>query len=285
MKNNNIKLIQIISILIVIVTTWGCSSQDSYDVIIKNGQIIDGSGNVSFEGDIGINADTIAAIGDLKNAKATQIINASGLVVAPGFINMLSWAGETLIVDGNAESDIRQGVTLEVLGEGWSMGPLNDKMKEDTEMAYFSQFDIDVQWTTLGEYLQYLEDNGVSVNVSSFVGATTLRLHEIGETDREPTQDELNTMKQLAAEAMKEGAMGISTSLIYAPASFAKTDELIELCKVVSEYDGMYISHMRSEADKWLEGIDELIQISREANIDAEIYHLKLAIFKNNSMF
>lgn len=277
MKKNSYKIIQNISILLLVITTWSCSSQKDYDIIIKNGQIIDGSGNLSYFGDIAINSDTIAAIGNLNNAKAAQEIDVSGLVVAPGFINMLSWSGETLIIDGNAESDIRQGVTLEIMGEGWSMGPLNDKMKKDTKMAYYSQFDIAPQWTSLGEYLQYLESSGVSVNIASFVGATTLRIHEIGEVDRKPTLEELSRMKQLAAEAMEEGAMGISTSLIYAPASFSKTDELIELCKVVSEYNGMYISHLRSEGDRWLEAIDELIQIARKANIDAEIYHLKVA--------
>jgi N-acyl-D-amino-acid deacylase len=188
---------------------------------------------------------------------------------------MLSWAGETLIIDGNAESDVRQGVTLEVLGEGWSMGPLNDEMKAK-EKSLMTDFKYNIEWTTLGEYLQYLENRGVSVNVASFVGATTLRIHEIKQEDREPTFDELQRMKQLARTAMEEGAMGISSALIYAPASFSKTDELIELCKVVSEYDGIYISHMRSEGDKWLEAIDELISIAKEANIDAEIYHLKV---------
>jgi len=275
MKNYRYKLLQNISIFLFAVTLWGCSSQNDYDMIIKNGQIIDGSGNASYAGDIAINADTIAAIGNLKNAKANQVIDASGLVVAPGFINMLSWASESLIVNGNAESDIKQGVTLEVMGEGWSMGPLSDEMKASKAFLIYN-FDIDIEWTTLGEYLQYLEDRGVSVNVASFVGATTLRMHELKSDDREPTLEELKRMKELAAEAMEEGAMGISTSLIYAPASFSTTDEIIELCTVVSEYDGMYISHLRSEGDRWLEGIDELIFIAQEANIAAEIYHMKI---------
>ncbi len=266
------KLIKII--FLIIVTTWGCSSHKTYDIIIRNGQIVDGSGNPYYKGDIGINADTIAAIGNLKYAKTIHEIDASGLVVAPGFINMLSWATESLIIDGNSESDIKQGVTLEVMGEGWSMGPLNDEMKAEMQAT---QKDFKYEWTTLGEYLQYLENRGVSPNVASFIGATTLRINEIKEEDRAPTLEELERMKQLTRIAMEEGAMGVASSLIYAPASYAKTDELIELCKVASEYNGMYISHMRSEGDRWLEGIDELILIAREANIDTEIYHLKVA--------
>ena len=268
---------KLISLIFISLTFFlGCSTQDNYNIIIKNGQIVDGSGNKSYKGDIGVNADTIAAIGDLNNATADKVIDASGLVVAPGFINMLSWAGESLIINGNADSDVKQGVTLEVMGEGISMGPLNDEMKEKRS-SFMNEFKYNIEWTTLGEYLQYLENKGVSVNVASFVGATTLRIHEIKEEDREPTFDELQRMKQLAKTAMEEGAMGVSSALIYTPASYSKTDELIELCKVVSEYNGMYISHLRSEGDKLLEAIDELILIAKEANIAAEIYHLKIA--------
>ncbi|WP_243641715.1 N-acyl-D-amino-acid deacylase family protein [Maribacter algicola] len=252
----------------------GCSNQETFDILIKNGQIADGTSQPIFMGDIGINADTIAAIGNLENAKGLQEIDATGLTVAPGFINMLSWATESLIVDGKSESDIRQGVTLEVMGEGWSMGPLSDKMRQQEQS---SQKDVKypIEWTTLGEYLEFLEKRGIAPNVASFVGATTLRVHELGEANRPPTPAELENMKALAKTAMEEGAMGIGSSLIYAPAFYADIEELIELCKVASAYDGMYISHMRSEGDYWLEAIDELILIAKEANIPAEIYHLK----------
>ena len=185
---------------------------------------------------------------------------------------MLSWATTSLIKDGRSLSDIKQGVTLEVFGEGWSMGPLNEKMKEQ-EQDNAEGFKID--WNTLGEYLESLEKRGVSTNVASFIGATTLRIHEIGFEDREPTNQEMNKMKELVRQAMKEGAMGIGSSLIYAPAFYSSTEELIELCKVASEFDGMYISHMRSESNQFLEALDELIEIAEKADIPAEVYHLK----------
>ncbi len=253
-----------------------CSAPTQYDLVIRNGRIIDGTGNQEFVGDIAINADTIAAVGDLGNAKGIKEIEASGLVVAPGFINMLSWATESLIEDGNSESDIRQGVTLEVMGEGWSMGPLNEDMKAE-QKAFQKDIVYDIEWTTLGEYLEYLENKGISTNVASFVGATTVRMNEIGEENRAPTAEELERMKALVKTAMEEGALGIGSSLIYAPGFYASTEELIELCKVASEYNGMYISHLRSEGDYWLEAIDELIRIAAEANVPAEIYHLKAA--------
>ncbi len=252
----------------------GCSELKTYDILIKNGQVLDGSGKPSFIGDIAINSDTIAAIGSLKNAKGLKEIDATGLAVSPGFINMLSWSTESLIVDGKSESDIRQGVTLEVMGEGWSMGPLNEEMRQE-QLSIQKDYKYDIKWTTLGEYLEFLEEKGIATNVASFVGATTLRVHEIGEANRPPTPEELENMKALAKIAMEEGAMGIGSSLIYAPAFYADTQELIELCKVAAEYDGMYISHMRSEGDYWLEAIDELLQIANEADIRAEIYHLK----------
>lgn len=258
----------------IILVLYSCAPTESYDIIIRNGQLVDGSGGASYIGDIAISSDTIAALGDLGSAQASQEIDGSGLVIAPGFINMLSWSTESLIVDGNSESDIRQGVTLEVMGEGWSMGPWNDEMKAE-QLAFQKDVTYDIDWTTLGEYLSSLENRGISTNVASFVGATTLRIHELKEEDRAPTPEELDRMKQLARTAMEEGAMGIGSSLIYAPAFYAETDELIELCKVASEYGGMYISHMRSEGDTWLEAIDELITIAKEANLPAEIYHLK----------
>ena len=257
-----------------IATLFTSCGGPNYDTIIRNGMVYDGSGNAPIAADVAINADTVAFIGDLSDKKAIEEIDAEGMAVSPGFINMLSWATESLIADGRSNSDIRQGVTLEVMGEGWSMGPLSDKMKE-LSIAEQGDFKYNIEWTTLGEYLQYLEDKGISTNVASFVGATTLRIHEIGFEDREPTSEELERMKTLAATAMEEGALGIGSSLIYAPAFYAGTEELIELCKVASKYDGMYISHMRSEGDYWLEAIDELIRIAQEADIPAEIYHLK----------
>jgi N-acyl-D-amino-acid deacylase len=250
-----------------------CGGPD-YDTIIRHSMIYDGSGSAPITADVGIKGDTIAFIGDLSEYTAKEEVDAKGMAVSPGFINMLSWATESLIADGRSQSDIRQGVTLEIMGEGWSMGPLNEDMKKEAIEA-MGDFKYDIKWTTLGEYLQYLEDKGIATNVASFVGATTLRIHEIGYEDREPTAEELERMRNLAATAMEEGALGIGSSLIYAPAFYAGTEELIALCKVASEYDGMYISHMRSEGDYWLQAIDELIRIAKEADIPAEIYHLK----------
>src|SRR5437762_9441921 len=248
----------------------------NYDLLIRNGTIYDGSGRAPVVGDVAINGDSIAAVGKLTDARGKAEIDARGLAVAPGFINMLSWANESLIQDGRSQSDIRQGVTLEVMGEGESMGPLNDTMKK--EMGE-QQGDIkfDVKWTTLGEYLDYLVQRGVSCNVASFVGATTVRIHEIGYADRPPTSAELERMKQLVRQAMQDGALGVGSSLIYAPAFYARTDELIALAKVAAEYWGLYISHMRSEGNRLLEGAEELLTIARQAGISAEIYHLKAA--------
>ena len=265
------KLLTVLPILFLAIS---CAEKVEYDLIIRNGQLVDGTGNSTFSGSIGINVDTIAAIGDLEDAIGKKEINAKGLTVAPGFVNMLSWATESLIIDGKSESDIRQGITLEVMGEGWSMGPWNDKMKTNAK-AVQKDVQFDITWTTLGEYLAHLEKKGVATNVASFVGATTIRIHELEQADRPPSEEELERMKALVRKAMEEGAMGVGSSLIYAPAFYAGTDELIELCKVASEYGGMYISHMRSEGDYWLEAIDELLQIANEANIAAEIYHLK----------
>ena len=253
-----------------------CSKGAEYDVVIRNGIIYDGSGKVGFKGDVAIKAGRIAAVGELKDARGKSEVHAKGMAVAPGFINMLSWANESLIQDGRSQSDIRQGVTLEVFGEGSSMGPLNEKMKQ---VMREEQGDIkyDVSWTTLGEYLDFLVKRGVSCNVASFVGATTLREHEIGFADRPPTAEELERMKGLVRQAMEEGALGIGSSLIYAPAFYAKTDELIAMCKEAAKYNGMYISHIRSEGNRLLEAADELITISREAKIPAEFYHLKAA--------
>lgn len=248
----------------------------NYDLIIRNGTIYNGSGGEPFVADVAITSEKIAAIGKLAKAQAKVELDAAGFAVAPGFINLLSWANESLIEDGRSQSDIRQGVTLEVMGEGESMGPLNDAMKANQRE---SQGDIkyDVTWTTLGEYLEHLVRRGVSCNVASFVGATTVRIHELGYANRPPTPGELARMKKLVAQAMEEGALGVGSSLIYAPAFYAQTDELIELSKVARKYQGMYISHLRSEGNAFLEALDELIRIAQEARIPAEIYHLKAA--------
>jgi N-acyl-D-amino-acid deacylase len=247
----------------------------AYDVIIKSGRIYDGSGGLAYVADVAIEGDHIAAVGRL-DADANSVIDASGLAVAPGFINMLSWATDTLIEDGRSQSDIRQGVTLEVMGEGFSMGPLNEIMKRD---LVESQGDIKyaVKWTTLGEYLEYLEQKGVSTNVASFVGAATVRIYALGYQDRAPTYIELQKMQQLVAQAMREGALGVSSALIYAPGVYAKTDELEALAEVAGKYGGMYISHLRSEGNDLLGAVDELINIARKADVAAEIYHLKAA--------
>ena len=264
------------SILFILVTllSLACQSPINYDVLIANAVIYDGTGAESVEGSVAINGKKIVAIGDLKNATGTITINAKGNIVAPGFINMLSWATVSLIEDGRAMSDIKQGVTLEVMGEGWSMGPLNEEMRTQ-ELASQGDIKYDIPWNTLGEYLEYLVDRGVGVNVASFMGATTARIHELGFENRAPTDEELERMKALVRTAMEEGAMGIGASLIYAPAFYAETEELIELCKVASEYDGMYITHMRSEGNRLIEGVDETLRIAKEANIRSEIYHLK----------
>ena len=263
--------------LILILLIFSCSSHKDYDILIKNGIIADGSGNPTYIGSVGINADTIAAVGKLE-ATGKLEIDATGLVVAPGFINMLSWATESLIQNGRSESDIMQGVTLEVFGEGWSMGPLNKNLKEELQLPT-AQGDIiyDIDWNTLDEYLQSLVRRGISPNVASFIGATTVRINHIGYENRAPTDEELNSMKQMVKEAMEDGALGVGSSLIYAPAFYSSTEELIELSKVASEYNGLYISHMRSEGNRLLQAIDELITIANEADIRAEIYHLKMS--------
>jgi N-acyl-D-amino-acid deacylase len=246
-----------------------------YDLLIVNGTIYDGRGGSPYRADLAVAGDRIAAIGT-GLGDADRTIDASGLAVTPGFINMLSWATETLIEDGLSQSDIRQGVTLEVMGEGESMGPLNAAMKDEYRER---QGDIrfDIAWTTLGEYLQHLEDRGISSNVASFVGAATVRVHELGYADRAPNAAELQRMEGLVRTAMEEGALGVGSSLIYAPAFYADTDELIALSRVAAEYGGRYISHIRSEGNDLLGAVDELITIARETGIGAEIYHLKAA--------
>ena len=264
------------AMVVLIAFTLSCSLQKHYDVVIRNATIYNGSGGAPYAGGVAIRGEKIVAVGDVSDAKGDTEIDAEGLAVAPGFINMLSWATTSLLIDGKSQSDIRQGVTLEVFGEGWSEGPLSEKMKQEI-LENQGEFKYNIEWTTLGEYLDYLVEKGISTNIASFIGATTVRIHELGEEDRPPAPEELERMRELVHTAMQEGALGLGTSLIYTPAFYAKTDELIELSKVASEYGGMYISHMRSEGNQLLEALDELLTIAREANIPAEIYHLKAA--------
>lgn len=275
----------------------GCppDPEHEYDVILRGGTVYDGSGQAPRIADVGLRADTVAALGDLRGAIASQDLDVSGLAVAPGFINMLSWATTSLLIDGRAQSDIQQGVTLEVMGEGWSMGPLNAFMQDNQLGSLVRTMGsvaaagavlgqtvgpdsaLSLPWTTLGEYLAFLEEQGVAPNVASFVGATTLRIHEVGFADRPATPEELAAMQDLARQAMEEGALGIGSSLIYAPAFYAPTEELIALGQAVAPYGGMYVSHLRSEGNRLLEALDELITIAREADMPAEVYHLKAA--------
>ena len=248
----------------------------SFDVLIRGGSVYDGEGGAPRRADVGIVGDKITAVGPLGKARARTVIDARGLAVAPGFINMLSWSTESLIADGRSQSEIRQGVTTEVFGEGSSMGPLNEAMKK-RETGEQDDIKYDITWTTLSEYLAFLEKKGVSPNVASFIGAATVREHVVGLGSRRASPAEIQAMRELVRQEMEAGALGIGSSLIYAPGTFASTEELIELCKEAAKYKGKYISHMRSEADRLLESVDEVIRISREAGLPAEIYHLKAA--------
>jgi len=248
----------------------------TFDVIIRGGTVYDGTGRAPVRADVGIKGDRIAAVGNLKGATVPAVVDAKGLAVAPGFINMLSWSTESLIVDGRSQGEIRQGVTTQIFGEGWSMGPLNERLKRQM-IAEQSDFKFPIEWTTLAEYLTYLEKRGVTPNIASYIGAATIRQYVLGEADVQPTTAQLDEMRDLVRREMEAGALGIGSSLIYAPAFYAKTEELIEMCKVAAKYKGKYISHMRSEGNQLLEAIQELIRISREAGLPAEIYHLKAA--------
>lgn len=252
----------------------------TFDVLIKGGTVYDGTGGQPIKADIGINGDRIVAIGDLKNAQARTVIDARGLAVAPGFINMLSWSITSLIVDGRSQSEIRQGVTTEIFGEGSSMGPLNPEMKKRA-LASQGDFKFDIPWTTLAEYLTYMEKRGVSPNVASFIGAGTVRTYVIGLEDKKATPEQLREMREVVRREMETGALGIGSSLIYAPDTYATTEELIEMCKEAAKYQGKYISHLRNEGDAVIEAVEELLRISREAGIPAEIYHLKASIERN----
>lgn len=247
----------------------------AFDVVIRGGTLYDGSGAAPVVGDIALKGDRIVAVGTVAGSGRTEI-DAKGMAVAPGFINMLSWATESLIADPRSLSDIRQGVTLEVMGEGWSMGPFNATMKaQETERQGDIKYDI--SWATLGDYFAYLEKRGIAPNVASFVGAATVRVHELGEGDVDPTPEQLARMRALVRQAMDEGALGVGSSLIYAPGSYAETDELVALTSEAARCGGMYISHMRSEGDRLEEAVDELIAIARRSGAPAEIYHLKMA--------
>jgi N-acyl-D-amino-acid deacylase len=252
-----------------------------YDLVIRNGVVYDGSGSSPQRVDVAVRDGRIVELLPAgKAALAGKEIDAGGKAVAPGFINVLSWATESLIVDGRGVSDTKQGVKLEILGEGWSMGPVNERMKAD---ALKQQADIryDIPWTTLGGYLEHLQQRGVTPNVASFIGTATVRIHELGEDDVKPTPEQLSRMQDVVRQAMREGALGVGSSLIYPPGRFAETDELIALAKAAAESGGGYISHMRSEADRLLEGIDEVVAIARATGQHAEIYHLKAAGEKN----
>src|SRR2546430_13301903 len=244
-----------------------------HDLVIRNGTVHDGEGGSPYAADVAIDGDLIVAVMPAIGDRGRREIDASGLSIAPGFINVLSWAIPSLIADGRAPSDVHQGVTLEVFGEGSSMGPLTDAMRRD-QIERQADIRYDIPWTTLREGLDHRVRLGVSVNVASFVGATTLRVHEVGFNDRPPTDDELEGMRRLAADAAAEGALGLGSALIYTPGTFASTDELAALAEATG---GMYISHLRNEGDRLLEAVDELIEIARRAHVHGEIYHLKQA--------
>jgi N-acyl-D-amino-acid deacylase len=249
---------------------------DPFDVLIRGGTVYDGSGEAPRRADLGIRGDRVAAVGDLAGSSGKVVIDARGLAVAPGFINMLSWSNDSLLVDGRGQSEVRQGVTTQIMGEGWSWGPVNAAIKKRMK-ADQTDIKYEIEWTTLSGYLSFLERKGVSQNVASFLGATTVREYVLGLANKQPTAEELDRMRRLVRQEMRDGALGIATALEYAPAYYANTEELIELCKVAAQYRGKYITHMRSEGERLLEGIDEVIRISREAKIPAEIYHIKAA--------
>jgi N-acyl-D-amino-acid deacylase len=261
-------------LLALLALSAACRPTPAYDLVIRHGTVYDGTGGAPIDGDVAVVGDSVVAIGDLGPARGRVEVDATGLAVAPGFINMLSWANADLLVDGRSQGDIRQGVTLEVMGEGASMGPLTDSMRAQL-VAQQGDLKYDVPWTTLGEYLDYVVSRGIAPNVASFVGATTVRVHEIGYTDRPPTPEELARMQDLVRQGMAEGALGVGSSLIYAPANYATTDELVALARAAGESGGMYISHIRDEGRGLLTAARELITIASEANVPAEFYHLK----------
>ncbi|MGH8236063.1 MAG: N-acyl-D-amino-acid deacylase family protein [Steroidobacteraceae bacterium] len=280
MRTGLLPRLRLLCFVLLAALAGGVQAAERVDLLIRNGVIYDGRGGAPIRGDVAVRDGRVVATGTLADYTAAREVDAKGLAVAPGFINTLSWAVESLIYDGRGMSDIKQGVTLEIFGEGNSMGPVNDRVREEMVKT---QGDIryDVTWKTLGEYLDFLVKKGISPNVASFIGATTARSYVVGYDDVAPTAEQLKQMQELVRQAMREGALGVGTSLIYAPASYAKTDELIALASAAGEFGGGYISHMRSEGDRFIEALDELIRISREAKVHAQAYHLKAAGQKN----
>lgn len=248
----------------------------AFDVLIRSGTVYDGSGGPPRRADLGLRGDRIEAVGDLAGATGGAVIDATGLAVTPGFVNMLSWATDDLLADPRSQGDIRQGVTTEIFGEGESYGPWSEPMKL-RRRSMQGDFKFDITWTTLADYLRLLERRGVAPNVASFVGTGTIREHVVGLDDGRPTGAQLDAMRDLVRREMEAGALGIGSSLIYAPDAFNSPEDLVELAKVAARYRGTYITHMRSEGDRLLDGVDETIRVAREAGIPAEIYHLKAA--------
>jgi N-acyl-D-amino-acid deacylase len=272
MKNKITSFIRLLPLMLPLMVA-GQTSTAPFDVLIKGGTVYDGTGRAPRRADVAIKGDRIVAVGDLAKARARSVVDARGLAVAPGFINMLSHSETSLIVDSRSMSELKQGVTTQIFGES-SMGPLSDEMKR-RRLAAQGDVKFDIPWTTLGEYLTWLEKRGVSQNFASFIGAATLREHVIGLEDKPPSPAQLEKMRELARREMEAGALGVTTALIYPPAFFAKTDELIELCKVAAKYKGKYTAHIRSEANQLIEAVQETIRIGREAGLPVEIYHLK----------
>jgi len=264
-------LIIVISLLI----SFSCSTPD-FDLFIKDANIIDGSGSKAYQADIAIKDGFIVDIGENISGSSKSVIDAKGLTVTPGFIDMLSWACGPILYDGNVESVVQQGITTAIFGEGWSMGPANDSVRYEMK-NWWQEYEIQYNWETLAEYLKYVEQKGTSVNVGSYVGATTVRMHEIGFKDRKATEEEMQRMKDLVRKEMEAGAFGVASSLVYTPAFYADTHELTELAKVASEYNGVYASHLRSEGTDFLKALDEFITICKDAGISGEVYHLKAA--------
>jgi N-acyl-D-amino-acid deacylase len=267
-------MLRLLLLAVAIGVAASVGAAERFDVLIRGGTVYDGTGEPPRRADVGLRGDRVAAVGDLSGEAAATVLDASGLAVAPGFINMLSWSTESLLVDGRSQGEVRQGVTTQIFGEGESFGPWSEAMKK-RRLADQGDIKYEIAWTTLAEYLAHLEKKGVAQNVASFVGAATVREHVVGLDDRPATPAELEAMRELVRREMEAGALGVGSSLIYAPAIFATTEELVELCRAAAPYEGKYISHLRSEGDRLLEAVDELIRIAREAGVPAEIYHLK----------
>jgi N-acyl-D-amino-acid deacylase len=262
-----------LNLVLLIFILYSCRAKD-YDLLILDGLLVDGSGSPGIQADLAINKGKIISIGDSLTGTAAEIIDARGQIVCPGFIDMLSWACGPVLYDGSVPSVVRQGITTAVFGEGWSMGPINPAMASEMQ-GFWPEYDIGYDWKTLADYLRIVEKKGTAVNIASFVGATTLRVYAIGYDDRKATEAEMKLMEDLLRTEMEAGALGLGSSLVYTPAFYADTDELIKLAQVAAEYGGVYISHLRSESTDLLPAISELITISEKANIPAEIYHFK----------